>query len=82
MKNTHPLPAKPVHFPVAEGVGIFIGVVAWDLLSEGAIELLKAALIAVPTSLIWYAARLWKQRCLAKPGKSGSSIQPKKGHLQ
>jgi hypothetical protein len=36
----------PQPFPVAEGIGIFIGIVAWDVLSAGEMELLKASLIA------------------------------------
>jgi hypothetical protein len=47
-------------FPLAEGVGIFIGILAWDLLSEGRLNLLKALLIAVPCALVWYAIRCWR----------------------
>ena len=47
-------------FPVAEGVGIFIGVVAWDLLAEGHMDVAKAAAIAIPCSLLWYALRCWR----------------------
>lgn len=49
-------------FPVAEGIGIFVGIVAWDLLADGHMELIKAAAIATPCTLIWYAARCWRAR--------------------
>jgi hypothetical protein len=49
----------PQPFPVAEGVGIFVGVVAWDVLSSGHLELGKAALIAAGGALLWYGARNW-----------------------
>ncbi len=54
-------PRHPV-FPIAEGLGIFVGVVGWDLLSEGHLELVKAALIAGPATLVWYALRWWHER--------------------
>ncbi len=34
----------PVRFPVAEGIGIFIGVAAWELLTVGELKLLEALL--------------------------------------
>lgn len=46
-------------FPVAEGIGIFVGIVAWDLLAEGRMEIFKALTIAVPCTLVWYGARCW-----------------------
>ncbi len=55
----------PVHqsrFPLAEGVGVFLGVIAWDLLSEGYVEISKALLIAIPVSLLWFGLRYWKSR--------------------
>jgi len=52
----------PTKFPLAEGVGIFVGVLAWDLLSEGRLEIFKALLIAVPCALGWYAVRCWRHR--------------------
>ena len=52
----------PQPFPVAEGIGIFIGIVAWDVLSAGEIELLKASLIAAVGALVWYGARCWLSR--------------------
>jgi hypothetical protein len=53
---------RPTKFPLAEGVGIFVGILAWDLLSEGRLEILKALLIAVPCTLGWYAVRCWRHR--------------------
>lgn len=47
-------------FPIAEGVGIFVGVVAWNLLSDGSIEVIRALLVAVPCTLIWFGLRCWK----------------------
>ena len=47
-------------FPLAEGIGIFVGVVAWDLLADGHLNIIKAAAIAAPCSLIWYAIRCWR----------------------
>lgn len=52
----------PPPFPVTEGIGIFIGIVAWDVLSAGEMELLKASLIAATGALIWYGARCWSSR--------------------
>ena len=40
-------------FPIAEGVGIFVGVVAWDLLADGRMEVIRALLIAASCSLAW-----------------------------
>ncbi len=44
-------------FPIAEGVGIFIGVTAWDVLSAGEMELLKAVLIAGSGALSLFVFR-------------------------
>ena len=52
----------PTPFPIAEGIGIFVGIIAWDLLSEGRMEIVKALIIAAPCSLIWYGARYWFAR--------------------
>jgi len=60
------MPTPPSTFPVAEGVGIFVGILAWDLLTGGQVEVFKALLIAVPCSLVWFAVRRWKNR----PGRS------------
>ena len=60
------MPAPPSTFPLAEGIGIFVGVVAWDLLTGGQVEILKALLIAVPCSLVWFGVRRWRD----KAGKS------------
>ena len=47
-------------FPVAEGIGVFVGIIAWDLFNDGHLELIKAIAIAAPCSLIWYGIRHWK----------------------
>ncbi len=57
---------RPTNFPFAEGIGIFVGVLAWNLLSEGRLDILNALVIAVPRTLAWFALRRWKQ----KSGKS------------
>jgi len=49
-------------FPMAEGAGIFVGVVAWYLLADGHIEFVKALLIACGCSLVWFGLRCWKNR--------------------
>lgn len=51
---------RSAKFPLAEGVGIFVGILAWDMLSEGHLDLLKALAIAFPCTLIWFAVRYWK----------------------
>ena len=53
------VPRDPLPFPVAEGVGIFIGIVAWNVLTAGELELLRAPLIAAGGALVWYGARRW-----------------------
>ena len=50
------------NFPFAEGVGIFFGIVAWDLLVDGHMAPVKAALIAAPCSLVWFGVRCWKEK--------------------
>ena len=63
--DDHQHSLMPVHqsrFPLAEGVGVFLGVIAWDLLSEGYVEISKALLIAIPVSLLWFGLRYWKSR--------------------
>lgn len=52
----------PTAFPIAEGIGIFVGIVAWDVLAEGRMEIIKALLIATPCSLVWYGARIWLEQ--------------------
>lgn len=59
MQNT-PKPSAGV-FPTAEGLGIFVGVAAWDLLTEGQLEFIKALAIAAPCTLIWYGMRCWRK---------------------
>jgi hypothetical protein len=56
------MPAPHTTFPVAEGVGIFIGIVAWDLLTDGQLEVIKALIIAAPCALVWFGVRCWKDR--------------------
>ena len=60
------MPAPHTTFPVAEGIGIFVGIVAWDLLADGHIEIIKALLIATPCSLVWFGLRRWREK-----GKDG-----------
>lgn len=47
-------------FPVSEGIGIFVGVAAWHLLTAGELELLTSSLIAAGGATILYCARCWK----------------------
>ena len=42
---------------MAEGLGILVGVLAWDLLAEGRADFAKAAAIAGAGSLVWYGVR-------------------------
>ena len=56
------LPAHKSRFPLAEGVGIFIGVLAWDLLRDGYIDITRALIIAAPCSLAWFGLRCWRDR--------------------
>ena len=59
---------KPqVTFPVAEGVGIFVGIVAWDLLTDGRVDIAKALLIAAPCAIAWFGIRYWKHETRIKP---------------
>lgn len=59
-----------ITFPVAEGVGIFVGIVAWDLLTNGSMDIAKALFIAAPCTIAWFGVRYWKQK---NKGKSGST---------
>jgi len=54
------VPSEP--FPVIEGVGLFVGIAAWDLLRAGQMDLPKAALIAAAGAVAWYAVRCWRAR--------------------
>jgi len=56
------MPAPRTTFPMAEGVGIFVGVVAWYLLTDGHIEAIRALIIASGCSLVWFGLRCWKNR--------------------
>lgn len=49
-------------FPITEGIGIFVGILAWDLLVDGQVELLKAVLISLPCTLVWFGMRLWNNK--------------------
>ena len=55
-------PLPPVRFPLAEGVGIFIGIAAWDVLTLGETDLLKASLIGASSALAWYGVRSFRRR--------------------
>ena len=57
-----------ITFPVAEGLGIFVGIVAWDLLTDGRVDIAKALLIAAPCTLVWFGIRYRKQRVKDKQG--------------
>jgi hypothetical protein len=54
------LAEPPASIPISEGVGIFVGIVAWDVLSAGEMELLKALLISAGGTAVWYGARCWQ----------------------
>ncbi len=55
--------ASPLgEFPLAEGLGVFVGVAAWDLLAEGRIDIVNALLIAAPCTLAWYGVQLWREQ--------------------
>lgn len=54
--------AVPGRVPITEGIAVFIGVAAWDLLSEGRLDAAKALLIAGSCTLVWYAIRCWRDR--------------------
>lgn len=56
------MPTPHTTFPIAEGVGIFVGVVGWYLLADGHIEVVKALIIAASSSLVWFGLRCWKDR--------------------
>lgn len=45
---------------MTEGAGIFIGIVAWDVLSVGQLDLVKALLISAASTLVWYGVRCWR----------------------
>ena len=49
-------------FPLSEGIGIFVGVMAWDLLFDGQAEFMKAVIITVPCTLAWFAIRCWRDK--------------------
>ena len=47
-------------FPWLESFGIFMGIIAWNLLANGEIEFFNAALITIPCALIWFMLRCRK----------------------
>jgi arginine exporter protein ArgO len=49
-------------FPLAEGLGIFVGIVAWDLLVDGHMAIIRSVLIAAACSLVWFGIRHWRGR--------------------
>lgn len=67
------MPAPRATFPMAEGVGIFVGVVAWHLLADGQIEAIRALLIASACSLVWFGLRCWKNRRRQAPHRGRES---------
>lgn len=56
------MPTPHTTFPVAEGLGIFVGIVAWDLLADGYMDIIKAAAIAIPSAIVWYGFRCWRDK--------------------
>lgn len=50
-------PSSHTTFPVSEGIGIFVGIVAWDLITEGQMDAGKAAIIAACCSVAWFGVR-------------------------
>lgn len=69
-------PSPPSHFPTAEGIGVFVGVAAWDLLAAGRLDVGKALLVALGCSLVWYAIRRWRARRPAPPGAAEMKDAP------
>ena len=63
--------------PVAEGIGVLLGVLAWDWLSDGRASLLRALLFAIPCGLALYVLRCLL--CLRQPDKE---IASKHDHRQ
>lgn len=62
LKTSQVAYCKRAPFPLIEGVGIILGVMAWDLLNDGYVDIDKAFLIAAPCTAIWFAVRLWRNR--------------------
>lgn len=52
----------PGNFPLAESIGIFLGISGVDWLARGYAEPLKAAAIALACGSAGYAWRRWRQR--------------------
>ena len=55
-------PQARTAFPLAEGVGIFVGIASWYLLSDGQLAIAKSLAVATPLTLLWYGLRCWKNR--------------------
>jgi hypothetical protein len=53
---------RHIAFPLAEGLGIFVGIVAWDLLVDGQMAIFRSVLIAAFCSIVWFAIRHWRGR--------------------
>jgi hypothetical protein len=49
-------------FPLVEGLGIFVGIVAWDLLVDGHMAIFRSVLIAAFCSFVWFAIRRWRRK--------------------
>ncbi|MFZ4535737.1 hypothetical protein [Propionivibrio sp.] len=61
------LPGKtPYNIPDRRRIRHFFGVVAWDLLADGHLEIIRAALIAGACSLAWIGLRCWKNKTRSK----------------
>ena len=58
-------------FPLAEGLGIFVGIVAWDLLFDGHMQFIRSVLIAAFCSLVWFGFRHWRGKA-HNPHRHGS----------
>lgn len=54
-------------FPIIEGIGIFVGVAAWHLLTAGELEFFSSSLIGAGAAAILYCGRCWKAASNRKP---------------
>ena len=55
------------YFPLIEGISIFVGIVAWEMFSDGRAYIARAALIAVIATIIWFGIRYYRNRDSSKP---------------
>ena len=62
-------------FPLAEGFGVFVGIVSWYLLTDGRLEILNALAITVPVTLFWFGLRS-RPRRPARHDKSPHNESP------